>query len=99
MTAIYLDHSSATPILPAILPELTRLLREYGNPASMHGLGQAAKEAVEQVRHQVQTHMGGFWSVLLSMPVFEQQRMNWPPMGWMFTLFPCCPRALWIWMH
>ncbi len=64
MTAIYLDHSSATPILPAIVPELTRLLREYGNPASMHGLGQAAKETVEQVRHQVQTHMGGDGTVV-----------------------------------
>lgn len=56
---IYLDHSSATPILPAIVPDLTQALAAYGNPSSMHGLGQAAKETVEQVRHQIQAHVGG----------------------------------------
>tara|TARA_Y100000389_G_scaffold156487_1_gene157370 strand:- start:13952 stop:15061 length:1110 start_codon:yes stop_codon:yes gene_type:complete len=59
MTRIYLDHSSATPIISAILPKVTRALQVYGNPSSMHSLGQDSKETIESVRHHIQHHVGG----------------------------------------
>ena len=53
MTRIYLDHSSATPIISAILPKVTRALQVYGNPSSMHSLGQDSKETIESVRDHI----------------------------------------------
>ena len=56
---IYLDHAATTPLAPealeAMLPWLTS---HYGNPASDHALGRAAKKAVEAARAQVAALLG-----------------------------------------
>src|SRR5512135_949835 len=60
MPKIYLDHISATPVLPevreAMLPYLSG---EFGNPSSLHDWGQAARDAVENARAQVAQLVGG----------------------------------------
>lgn len=51
---VYLDNNSATKIDPEVLDEMLSYLREdYGNPQSLHNLGQKAKNAIENARQQV----------------------------------------------
>ena len=51
---IYLDHAGTTPmdprVLEAMLPYFTRL---YGNPASIHTVGQEARHALDEARDRV----------------------------------------------
>ena len=59
MAKIYLDHISATPLLPevraAMLPYLTE---HFGNPSSMHDQGQEARDAVDSARAEVAQLIG-----------------------------------------
>ncbi len=56
---IYLDNSATTPIHPDVLEAMMPYLTEqYGNPSSIYGIGQAAKEAVENARLQVAEAIG-----------------------------------------
>lgn len=54
---IYLDHAATTPLAPeawdAMRPWLEPGAQGYGNPASDHAAGRAAREAVERARAQV----------------------------------------------
>jgi cysteine desulfurase len=57
--AHYFDHNATTPLSPEVLECVTRVLREcYGNPSSIHGAGQRARQAVEQARAQVARLLG-----------------------------------------
>lgn len=51
---VYLDHSATTPtdprVVEAMLPYFTDL---YGNPASAHGIGRKAEQAVEDARETI----------------------------------------------
>ncbi len=51
---IYLDHAGTTPtdpvVLEAMLPYYTRY---YGNPSSIHAVGQAARRALDDARDRV----------------------------------------------
>ncbi|MDZ4165642.1 MAG: cysteine desulfurase NifS [Smithellaceae bacterium] len=59
MRRVYLDHAATTPVdrqvLAAMLPYFTE---EYGNAASLHSFGQAARQAVEEARQQVALFIG-----------------------------------------
>jgi len=51
---IYLDHSATTPVRPEVIEAMLPWLREgYGNPGSVHRLGRAAHQAVDDARDQV----------------------------------------------
>ncbi|MDD3717853.1 MAG: cysteine desulfurase family protein [Actinomycetota bacterium] len=54
MREVYLDNYAATPLPPevreAMLPYMTD---GYGNPSSLHGRGDTAREAVEEAREKV----------------------------------------------
>ncbi len=51
---INFDHASATQPLAEVAESMLPYLRDiYGNPSSLHGDGQDAKEAVDKARHQV----------------------------------------------
>ena len=51
---IYLDNAATTPILPAVREAMEPYLtEEFGNPSSTHGMGQAAREAVETARRRI----------------------------------------------
>ena len=56
--AVYLDHASTTPMPEAVLAAYTDALRLVGNPASIHGPGQAAREMLETGREQVARSLG-----------------------------------------
>jgi cysteine desulfurase len=51
--AIYLDHNATTPLAPEVIDLLVRHTGTFGNPSSRHGLGEEARELVEQARAQV----------------------------------------------
>ena len=51
---INFDHASATQPLPEVVESMVPFLSEnYGNPSSMHALGQQAKAALDRAREQV----------------------------------------------
>jgi len=54
MEPIYLDYNATTPIDPAVSEAmLPFILKNFGNPSSMHAYGLAAKRAVENSRKQI----------------------------------------------
>ena len=54
MRAIYLDYNATTPIAPTVQEAMAPFLSEhYGNPSSLHALGRACHEAVEDARSHV----------------------------------------------
>ena len=53
MARIYLDHQSATPLLPEAQEAMAPFLREqFGNPSSLHQEGFGAREALKKSREQ-----------------------------------------------
>lgn len=59
MTSLYLDHAATTPLAPEAFEALRPwLLDHYGNPASDHAFGRAARQAVERARAQVAALIG-----------------------------------------
>jgi cysteine desulfurase len=59
MKGIYLDYAATTPthpeVLKAMLPYFTYA---FGNPSSIHWLGQEVREAIEKARNQVSALIG-----------------------------------------
>jgi cysteine desulfurase len=54
MKSIYLDHIAGTPLLPEVVEVMLPYFQEqYGNPQSLHTIGQQAMEAIEQAREKV----------------------------------------------
>ena len=50
---VYLDHVAATPLLPEVVEAMLRFLeRDFGNPSSMHSLGERCEEAIENARQK-----------------------------------------------
>ncbi len=50
---IYFDHVAAAPLLPEVVDAMIPFLKEdFGNPSSMHALGERCEEAIEQARLQ-----------------------------------------------
>ena len=59
MKSIYLDYAATTPLEPLVLEAMLPYLQEnYGNPSSLHQLGQKARRGVETAREQVATAIG-----------------------------------------
>ncbi len=51
---IYLDHAATTPVDEAVLTAMLPYLRsDFGNPSSVHRLGQSARRGVEAAREAV----------------------------------------------
>ncbi len=56
---IYLDHSATTPLDPEVLEAMLPYLRDqFGNASSVYGLGQTARQAVDQARDEVAAYFG-----------------------------------------
>ncbi|MBT9159338.1 MAG: cysteine desulfurase family protein [Dehalococcoidia bacterium] len=60
MRKVYLDNIAATPLHPEVLEAMLPYLRDtYGNPQSIHGWGDAAREAIEGARAKLADLIGG----------------------------------------
>lgn len=54
MTQVYFDHNSTTPLLPEVYEAMRPyLLTDFGNSATGHDFGTAAKRGLENAREQV----------------------------------------------
>ena len=54
MRQVYLDHQSATPVLPEVLEAMKPFFSgAFGNPSSLHRHGLLARDAVDRARAQV----------------------------------------------
>lgn len=59
MQRIYFDCNATTPLRPAVLEAMTRILRDCGgNPSSVHWHGREARAAVDEARHKVAALLG-----------------------------------------
>ncbi len=58
MKEIYLDNSATTPLSPAARCEIEKALDVYGNPSSLHSLGQGAEVVIKQARERVLSGLG-----------------------------------------
>lgn len=59
MNRIYVDNAATTKMSKAAINAMTRYLDEnYGNPSSLHTVGQLAKEALEQAREEIAKALG-----------------------------------------
>ncbi len=59
MRKVYLDHAATTPILPEVLEAILPYFKDaYGNPQSLHGWGDDAREAIEDARGRVADLIG-----------------------------------------
>jgi len=56
--AVYRDHAATSPMPDEVLAAYTDALRLVGNPSSIHGAGQAAREALETGREAVARALG-----------------------------------------
>jgi len=58
-TLVYLDYQSAKPVDPRVVEEMLPYFTDrFGNPASLHAVGDAATEALEASRAKVATFIG-----------------------------------------
>ena len=54
MRIINMDHVAASPLLPEVVDSMIPFLKEkYGNPSSMHSLGEEVTEAIDESREEV----------------------------------------------
>ncbi len=54
MRRIYLDHAATTPTRPEVVEAMLPYFTDaFGNPSSLHSLGQEAKSAIEEARDKV----------------------------------------------
>ena len=50
---VYLDNSATTPLSEKTKQYLIKLLETYGNPSSLHSVGQSAKQIISEARKSV----------------------------------------------
>src|SRR2546423_4368505 len=59
VSMVYLDHSATTPLDPEVLQAMMPYLTdEFGNASSVYGLGQRARQAIDQARDEVAAYYG-----------------------------------------
>lgn len=59
-TPIYLDYSATTPLRRQVREAMEPYLGDmFGNPSSVHSLGQSARAAVEEARRRLRDVLGG----------------------------------------
>jgi len=59
MKRVYLDYAATTPTHPEVVTAMLPYLNDtFGNPSSIHSLGQEAKRAVEGVRKTIAAFIG-----------------------------------------
>lgn len=55
---IYLDNSATTPLSPAVKEKIVQMLDVYGNPSSLHSLGQRAEAELKTAREALLSALG-----------------------------------------
>ena len=77
----YLDHAASTPVRPEAIAAWHE--SPFGNPASVHGVGRAARRALEEAREAIAAHLGvdyvdGAWEWLPGMTrTWHPEHSDW----------------------
>ena len=58
MSIIYLDNSATTPLCPEAVAAMEEAMGVFGNPSSLHGVGQEAHTLLTRARGQVAAALG-----------------------------------------
>ncbi len=58
MKEIYLDNSATTPLCDAAKEAIRETMECYGNPSSLHPMGEGARKLVEQARREIGVTLG-----------------------------------------
>ncbi len=58
MKEIYLDNSATTPLSETVKARMREVMEIYGNPSSLHALGQSAHEVLEGARREIAATLG-----------------------------------------
>ncbi|MBR2926749.1 MAG: cysteine desulfurase [Clostridia bacterium] len=70
MKEIYLDNSATTPLSSAARVALIEAAKVYGNPSSLHPVGEAAHKLLEQSRRQIAATLGVRGTLLSGQLIF-----------------------------
>ncbi len=70
MKEIYLDNSATTPLSPAVKTCIVEALECYGNPSSLHPVGQSARATLESARKKIAFSLGVRGTLLPGQVVF-----------------------------
>lgn len=62
---VYLDHAATTPVRPQAIEVFLQNLGLIGNPSSVHGAGQKARQAVEEARELLAENVGAHRSEII----------------------------------
>ena len=56
---IYLDNAATTPVIPEVIDEITDVMKTiYGNPSSLHSIGELAHEVLVKSRKKIADYIG-----------------------------------------
>ena len=58
MKEIYLDNSATTALSPVVRERMLAAMDVYGNPSSLHTVGQTARALIEEARRAILTSLG-----------------------------------------
>ena len=60
MRVINFDHVAAAPVLPEVVDVMLPYLTEkYGNPSSIHSLGEEVEESIDEAREKIGALING----------------------------------------
>ena len=58
MNKIYLDNAATTPLNEEVIDAMISVMRnQYGNPSSIHSIGQEAKFLIEETRRKIAKYL------------------------------------------
>ena len=65
---IYLDNASTTPVYKEVVIEMEKyMLEEYGNPSSIHFMGENAQRAIENAKKVIASEIGAKpWEIIFT---------------------------------
>ena len=55
---IYLDNSATTPLSEAAREKISEAVEIYGNPSSLHSMGQSAEKLIREARESILSALG-----------------------------------------
>lgn len=55
---IYFDNAATTPLSSAVKEKILSVMENYGNPSSLHPVGQSARATLEEARRQIAAALG-----------------------------------------
>ena len=79
--SIYLDFAATSPVLPQVREAIAEAMDEgaghWANPSSQHGLGRAARDALEDARARVSAALGWGGEVIFTSGATEALALAW----------------------